>query len=204
VAYSRLRKVTFGQAAASTFGLLLVGVTTQLLFPSFWATTWIRFESILFEEMAIDGSASSRLSIMLNAPVFQWDNYWLSGHGHSAYRFVAEQHLAQFTSGLSRSLYNFPLTVWYDVGPFGFALWCTLFVQLWRRFRRIATQSVQPELRALASGLQAGLFGLATASLFGEFPYNWRVMGYFYACCGVCLAAERAEKWWLVRMAGGR
>ena len=101
---------------------------------------------------------------MLNAPVFQWDNYWLSGHGHSAYRFVAEQHLAKFTSGLSRSLYNFPLTVWYDIGPFGFLLWCVLFVQLLRRFKRIANHSVQPELRALASGLQAGLFGLATAS----------------------------------------
>ena len=199
VAYNRLRKITIGQTLAVTFGLGVIVLIAQLLFPNLWATTWVRFESILFEELAIDGSANSRLSIMLNAPVFEWDSYWLAGHGHSAYRFVAEQHLAKFTSGLSRSLYNFPLTIWYDAGPFGFLLWCVLFVQLWRRFKRIAAQSLQPELRALASGLQAALFGLATASLFGEFPYNWRVMGYFYACCGACLAAERAERWWSAR-----
>lgn len=204
VAYSRLRKITLGQTMAMTFGLIVTVLTAQLLFPSLWATTWVRFESILFEELAIDGSASSRISIMLNAPVFEWDNYWLAGHGHSAYRFVAEQHLAKFTNGLSRSLYNFPLTIWYDIGPFGFLLWCVLFVQLWCRFKRIATQSVQPELRALASGLQAALFGLATASLFGEFPYNWRVMGYFYACCGACLSAERAERWLAARSGAGR
>lgn len=199
VAYNRLRRITFGQTAAVIFGLISLVIATQLLFPNLWATTWVRFESIVFEELAIDGSAGSRLNIMLNAPVFEWDSYWFAGHGHSAYRFVAEQHLAKFTNGLSRSLYNFPLTIWYDAGLFGFLLWCALFVQLWRRFKRISMQSVQPELRALASGLQAALFGLATASLFGEFPYNWRVMGYFYACCGACLAADRAERWWSMR-----
>jgi len=198
-AYTRLRRISFGQTAALAFGLMLLAIAAQFFFPAMWATTWVRFESIVFEEMAIDGSANSRWSIMLNAPVFQWDSYWLAGHGHSAYRFVAEEHLSHFTKGLSRSLYNFPLTVWYDIGPFGLLLWCLLWVQLWRRFKRIAAQTEQPELRALASGLKAGLFGLAVASLFGEFPYNWRVMGFFYCCCGSCIAAWRAEQLFLTR-----
>lgn len=204
VAYSRLRRITLGQATAVAVGLVLVALLAQFLFPSLWETTWIRFESILFEDVAIDGSVNSRWSIMLNAPVFEWDDYWLAGHGHSSYRFVAEQHLSKFTTGISRSLYNFPLTLWYDSGPFGFLLWCVLFVQLWCRFKRIALQSAQPELRVLASGLQAALFGLAAASLFGEFPYNWRIMGFFYACAGVCLAAERAERWWSAGTGGCR
>ena len=204
VAYSRLRQITFMQAVATLVFVILLVAILQPFFPSLWATTWIRFESILFEDMAIDGSAQSRLDIVLNAPVFEWDSYWLAGHGHSSYRFIAGEHLSRFTSGISRSLYNFPLTVWYDVGPVGLLLWCVLYVQLRRRLARIAAQTVQPELRALAGGLQAGLLGLAVASMFGEFPYNWRVMGFFYACCGVCLACDQVERHWRRRESGAK
>jgi len=194
-AYSRLRRVSLGQAVAILVGVLLLAFTLQLSFPELWATTWVRFESILFEELAIDGSASGRLSIMLNAPVFEMDSHWFTGHGHSSYRFVAEQHLSRFTTGISRSLYNFPLTIWYDAGFIGLVLWTLLYFQLRGRLRRIARASRTVELRSLAVGLTAALAGLAMASLFGEFPYNWRIMGFFYACCGVCLACERAERW---------
>lgn len=202
VAYSRLRRITLTQALATLMFVVLLVAILQPFFPSLWATTWVRFESILYEDMAIDGSAQSRLDIVWNAPVFEWDSYWLAGHGHSSYRFIAGEHLSRFTSGISRSLYNFPLTVWYDIGPFGFLLWCILYVQLRRRFARIAAQTAHPELRALAGGLQAGLLGLAVASMFGEFPYNWRVMGFFYTCCGVCLSCDQAERHWRRREAG--
>jgi len=194
-AYTRLRRISLGQALAILVAVLLLAFSLQLFFPELWATTWVRFESIVFEEMAIDGSASGRLSIMRNAPVFEMDSHWITGHGHSSYRFVAEQHLSRFTSGISRSLYNFPLTIWYDAGFFGLLLWALLYVQVRGRLRRIARTSRQSELRALAMGLSAALAGLAVASLFGEFPYNWRIMGFFYSCCGVCLACDRAERW---------
>lgn len=194
-AYTRLRRVSLGQALATLATVLVLASSLQLFFPELWATTWVRFESIVFEELAIDGSASGRMSIMLNAPVFEMDSHWFTGHGHSSYRFVAEQHLSRFTSGISRSLYNFPLTIWYDAGFFGLLLWVLLYFQVRGRLRRIARSSRQSELRALAMGLSAALAGLAVASLFGEFPYNWRIMGFFYSCCGACLACDRAERW---------
>ena len=38
------------------------------------------------------------------------------------------------------------------------------------------------------------LWGLALASMFGEVPYNWRVMSVFYAGVGTCLAANEAAR----------
>jgi hypothetical protein len=194
-AYTRLRRVSIGQTVLLLVAVLVLAFSLQLFFPDLWATTWVRFESLVFDDMAIDGSASGRLSIMMNAPVFEIDSHWFTGHGHSSYRFVAEQHLSRFTTGISRSLYNFPLTIWYDAGFFGLLLWGLFYFQLRARLRRISRQGQSGELRTLAMGLSAGLSGLAVASLFGEFPYNWRIMGFFYSCCGACLACDRAARW---------
>jgi hypothetical protein len=129
--------------------------------------------------------------ITLHSPVFEIDQYWLIGHGHSSYRFIAEQHLATITGGISRSLYSFPLTAWYDAGPIGLLLWGCFFVQLTRRIDRIRQTARDEDLRYLAIGLSGSSWGLLVASLFAEIPYAWRLMSTYYLATAVCLCAER-------------
>jgi hypothetical protein len=194
VAFARIQRLRSGRVLLAAAGLAAVGLAVSALFPQAGTALAARFESIVEPGAGVETSASDRLRIALNSPVFDIDAFWLVGHGHSSYRFIAEQHLAQFTRGVSRSLYNFPLTIWYDAGAIGLALWVLLFVQLNRRFGEMAHRSAMPELRALSDGLRAALWGLALASMFGEIPYNWRVMGFFYTCAGACLAAGAYDR----------
>jgi O-antigen ligase len=170
----------------------LAGV--YLLMPGVWQTSVQRFGAVLDWDANLESSAESRWTIALNAPVFTIDSYWLAGHGYSSYRFVAEEHLAGITRGVSRSLYNFLITVWYDAGLAGTVLWILVFVQLFRRFRTIREKARHSEIQALAHGLTGAAAGILVAAMFGETPYNWRVMGFFYASAGVCLAAYRWER----------
>jgi hypothetical protein len=162
-----------------------------LFFPDITQTVFDRFTMIVPASQSVEGSAGDRLLIALNSPVFEIDSFWLIGHGHSSYRFISEQHLSSIIGRVSRSLYNFPMTVWYDAGALGIILWTTLYIQLNRYFRRIAQQASDLAVGALAEGLQAALLGLLVASMFSEVPYNWRVMGFFYCATGICLAASR-------------
>jgi len=189
IAYVRLQKLRAGKTLLSLAGLAAAAGLAVLLFPDVSQTVIERFNMIVPNSDAIEGSASDRLSIVLNSPVFEIDSYWLIGHGHSSYRFISEQHLASFMGRVSRSLYNFPMTVWYDAGIGGLALWIAFFFQMNRFLRRASLQVSDPVVSALAEGLRAGLLGLLVASMFSEVPYNWRVMGFFYNATGVCLAA---------------
>jgi hypothetical protein len=187
-AYCRLQRLRTGKTLLSLVGLAVAGVLAALLFPEISQTVLDRFTMIVPTAQSVEGSASDRLQIVMNSPVFEIDTYWLIGHGHSSYRFVSEQHLASFMGRVSRSLYNFPMTVWYDAGLLGLLLWTALFVQLNRYLRQAAARAVDPVSGALAEGLRAGMWGLLVASMFSEVPYNWRVMGFFYCATGVCLA----------------
>ena len=69
-----------------------------------------------------------------------------------------------------------------------------LFMQLRRRLGVIQTRSPARDVRIFASGLSGALWGIGLASMFGEVPYNWRVMGVFYLAVGVCLAADQAAR----------
>jgi hypothetical protein len=189
VAYGKVQKLRAAQVLLALIVSASAAVGASVFMPELWSVTLTRFESTLAGDGAAENSAIDRLRIAANSPVLEIDEYWLTGHGHSAYRFIAEQHLLQFTRGVSRSLYNFWLTVWYDVGLFGIVLWILLFAQLHRALSRTAVQAANPNLRALARGLSGALWGVAAASMFGEIPYNWRVMGVFYNSVGVCFAA---------------
>ena len=194
LAYSRIQRLGSSRMMLAGLGITF-GVTATMAFaPQVWYASFSRFEALSAGSQADEQSANNRLEIALNSPVFDIDSYWLIGHGHSSYRFMAEEHLSRFTSGISRSLYNFFLTAWYDVGPVGFALWILLFVQLRRKLDSIHRRSPLPAVRTFAWGLLGGLWGLGLASMFGEVPYNWRVMGAFYLATGVCLAADEATR----------
>ena len=189
IAYFRLQKLRAGKTLLSLAGLVGAAGVAIVLFPDVSQTVLDRFSMIIPTAQSVEGSASDRLSIVMNSPVFEIDTYWLIGHGHSSYRFVSEQHLASFMGRISRSLYNFPMTVWYDAGIGGLLLWTAFFFQLNRFLRRASARSTDPTISALAEGLRAALWGLLVASMFSEVPYNWRVMGFFYNALGVCLAA---------------
>ncbi|MEZ5353957.1 MAG: hypothetical protein R2762_15065 [Bryobacteraceae bacterium] len=191
-AYSRLQKLNSSRLVLTMAALTVLGGIGFLMVPELWMRATGRFSALLEWDQAEESSAVARLQVAMNSPVFEIDQYWLIGHGHSTYRFIAEEHLARFNGGLSRSLYSFPLTAWYDGGPLGLLLWIVLFRQLGRRLRRIRDSSPDREVAALASGLCAALWALAVASMFGEVPYNWRVMGSFYLAVGVCMAADEA------------
>ena len=191
-AYARLQKLRAGKTLLSLLGLIAAAGLGTLLFPDIAESVITRFTMIVPAEQATEGSASDRLLIALNSPVFEVDAFWLFGHGHSSYRFISAQHLSSFIGGISRSLYNFPMTVWYDVGAAGLALWIAAYIQLSGYLRRLSNRSHEPAISALAEGLRAALFGLLIASMFSEVPYNWRVMGFFYNATGVCLAASRS------------
>jgi uncharacterized membrane protein (DUF485 family) len=194
IAYARVHRGGTARVLLA-FLVLAVGVTlTGVFLPSVWQASFSRFEALSDWNLAAERSAHSRLEIALNSPVFAADQYWLIGHGHSSYRFIAEEHLSRITGGISRSLYSFLLTAWYDVGPAGLALWILFFAQLRRQFTLIHQRSPSPEIRTLAWGLLGALWGLAVASMFGEVPYNWRVMGVFYVAAGVCLGADAAAR----------
>jgi hypothetical protein len=194
LAFAKVQRM--GSSRVMLGGLTLAfGVTMTLAFaPQVWQASFSRFEALGEWNFSAERSARSRLEIALNSPVFDVDQYWLIGHGHSSYRFVAEEHLSRITQGVSRSLYNFFLTAWYDAGPAGLTLWILFFVQLRRQLASIYKRSPAPEVRTLAWGLIGAWWGLALASMFGEVPYHWRVMGAFYLAAGVCLAADQAAR----------
>lgn len=195
MAYARVHR---GGTARILLAFLVLTATvtlTAVFMPGVWQASFSRFEALSNWNFATEQSAHSRLEIALNSPVFAAsDQYWLIGHGHSSYRFIAEEHLSRITGGISRSLYSFLLTAWYDIGPTGLALWILFFVQLRRRFALIHQSVTAPEIQTLAWGLLGALWGLAVASMFGEVPYNWRVMGVFYVAAGVCLGADAAAR----------
>ena len=170
--------------------LVFIALISVVLAPQLWTVTIERFDAMFHWQNALEHSARDRATTVAHSPVFQIDQYWLLGHGFFAYRFIAGEHLALITGNISRSLYNFLLTAWYDAGAFGVALWILLFVQLSRRFRFIHQTCPSMEIRAMAWGLRGALWGLALASMFGEVPYGWRVMGFFYTCAGICLAGD--------------
>jgi len=199
VSFLKVQKIRSARILLVVFLAIFSAGLIHLFLPSVWQSTFERFEAILDWDANLESSAESRLNIALNAPVFQVDAYWIAGHGHSAYRFVAEEHLSRITRGVSRSLYNFFLTVWYDLGLAGTALWIALFVQLLRKFRTLAAEIRHPEIQALAFGLWGATWGILTAAFFGETPYNWRVMGFYYTAAGVCLAAAHWERRSLAR-----
>jgi hypothetical protein len=188
-AFLKIQRIRSSKLILSSVAVIVCAAAGYLVFPEFWDVTAARFLSLGDLENASEGSASERRAVALNSPVFQVDEYWLSGHGHSSYRFIAEEHLSRITGGISRSLYNFLLTAWYDAGPLGLAFWILAFLQLLRRLEQIAASSSAPDVRALAWGLRGALWGIAVAAMFGEVPYNWRVMGFFYLSAGICLAA---------------
>jgi hypothetical protein len=171
-------------------GAVFLALISLVLAPQIWTVTVERFEAMADWQNAFEHSAQDRATIVSHSPVFQIDQYWIFGHGFFSYRFIAEEHLAAITGGISRSLYNFLLTAWYDAGAFGLALWILLFVQLSRRFRHIHRTCPSLDIRAIAWGLLGALWGLALASMFGEIPYSWRIMGFFYTCSGICLAGD--------------
>jgi O-Antigen ligase len=193
-AYGRVQKI--GSSRLLLGALVVAGaVTGTLAFaPQLWHASFSRFEALADWNQAAERSATSRLEIARNSPVFDIDQYWLIGHGHSSYRFVAEEHLSRITTGVSRSLYNFLLTTWYDGGPVVLTLWILLFIQLRRRLNAVQVSSPSRAARTFASGLSGALWGIALAAMFGEVPYNWRVMGVFYLATGVCLAADEAAR----------
>ena len=193
-AYGRLQRLASSHMMLG--GLAIVfGMTSTIAFtPQIWQASFARFEALGDWNQANERSAVNRLEIAINSPVFEVDQYWLIGHGHSSYRFVAEEHLSRITSGVSRSLYNFPLTAWYDGGPVGLILWALLFLQLRRKLGQVEAHSPLPTVRTFAHGLLGALWGLALSSMFGEVPYNWRVMGVFYLATAVCLAADEAAR----------
>ena len=194
LAYGRLQRLASSHMILGALAIVF-GITSTLAFtPQIWTASLARFEALGDWNQATERSALNRLQIAINSPVFEVDQYWLIGHGHSSYRFVAEEHLSRITSGVSRSLYNFFLTAWYDGGPAGLALWALLFLQLRRKLGQIQIRSPIAPVRTLAHGLLGALWGLALASMFGEVPYNWRVMGVFYLATAVCLAADEAAR----------
>lgn len=194
VAYGRVQKLGSSRVMLGVL-VLIFGATTTLAFaPQVWRASFSRFEALGDWNQAAERSATNRLEIALNSPVFEIDQYWLVGHGHSSYRFIAEEHLSRITTGVSRSLYNFLLTAWYDVGPAGTALWILFFIQLRRKLASIHLRSPVPAIKTLAWGLSGSLWGLGLAAMFGEVPYNWRVMSAFYLATGVCLAADMAAR----------
>ena len=194
VAFGRVQKLGSSRVMLGALAILFAITGTLAFLPQLWQATFSRFEALGDWNLATERSALNRLEIAMNSPVFEIDQYWLVGHGHSSYRFVAEEHLSRITQGVSRSLYNFFLTAWYDGGPAGFGLWIMLFVQLRRRLTAIHARSPVPAVRTLAWGLLGALWGLGLAAMFGEVPYNWRVMGAFFLATGVCLAAEESTR----------
>jgi hypothetical protein len=190
IAYARLQRVNTGRLVMVLATVVTASGIVYLISPELLNTVGGRFLALAEWDSARESSAMGRLTVAMNSPVFEIDQYWLTGHGHSTYRFIAEEHQSRFQQGLSRSLYSFPLTAWYDAGPLGLLLWILLFRQLGKRLRRIRDNSPDAEVGALAGGLCAALWALAAASLFGEVPYNWRVMGSFYVAAAVCLAAD--------------
>ncbi|MEZ5399634.1 MAG: hypothetical protein R2729_08180 [Bryobacteraceae bacterium] len=199
-AYSRIQRLNSTRLILPATATCAVTLTAYVAAPDLVERTASRFAVIADWGGGKESSAESRLDIALHSPVFEVDQYWLTGHGHSTYRFVAEQHLARVHNGLSRSLYSFPLTAWYDAGPLGLALWVLLFRQLGSRLRSIRDSSEHGETAALARGLCAALWALAAASLFGEVPYNWRVMGSFYLGVAICLAADEGSRQGIARL----
>jgi hypothetical protein len=191
VGYLRLQKLRAGKTIVSIAGLTFLGVTCAFVFPNATQSVLDRFEMIVPTGQSTEGSAADRLTIVSNSPVFEMDSYWLFGHGHSSYRFIADQHLSTIMSRSSRSLYNFPMTVWYDSGLAGILLWVLLLFQF-DRFLKRAIRDSRIEVSALAEGLRAALWGTVLASMFSEIPYNWRVMGFFYNALGICIAAAKA------------
>ncbi len=190
-AFVKIQRIRSSKLIFASIFLAVSGALAYLIFPELWSVTASRFGALSDWQNAMESSATDRLAIALNSPVFEVDEYWLAGHGHSSYRFIAEEHLSTITRGISRSLYNFLLTAWYDVGPLGAGLWILAFLQLLRTLESIAAGSVSDDVRALAWGLRGALWGICIASMFGEAAYNWRVMGYFYLCTGICLAADQ-------------
>jgi hypothetical protein len=193
-AFQKVQRLRSGRVLLAVLPGVAALAGVYLLMPGVWQTSVQRFGAVLDWDANLESSAESRWTIALNAPVFTIDSYWLAGHGYSSYRFVAEEHLAGITRGVSRSLYNFLITVWYDAGLAGTVLWILVFVQLFRRFRTIREKARHSEIQALAHGLTGAAAGILVAAMFGETPYNWRVMGFFYASAGVCLAAYRWER----------
>ncbi len=194
LAYGRLQRLASSHMLLGALAIVF-GMTITIAFtPEVWRASFARFEALGDWNQATERSALNRLQIAVNSPVFEVDQYWLIGHGHSSYRFVAEEHLSRITSGVSRSLYNFLLTAWYDGGPACLILWAVLFLQLRRKLGQIEARSPLPAVRTFAHGLLSALWGLGLASMFGEVPYNWRVMGVFYLATGVCLAADEAAR----------
>jgi hypothetical protein len=192
VAFGRVQKLGSSRMMLGVLALVLGVTGSVVLAPQLWHASFSRFEALGDWSAASESSATNRLEIALHSPVFDVDQYWLIGHGHSSYRFIAEEHLSRITTGISRSLYNFLLTAWYDAGPAGLLLWMLLFLQLRRKLESVHTKSALPAIRTFAWGLLGALWGLALASMFGEVPYNWRVMGSFYLAVGACLAADEA------------
>lgn len=192
LAYGRVQRLGSSRAVLAMLAIAFAATSTLAFAPQVWQASFARFEALSEWNRSAERSADSRLQIALHSPVFEIDQFWLIGHGHSSYRFVAEEHLSQITSGVSRSLYNFPLTAWYDSGPAGLVLWVLFFLQMRRKLSSIEARSLSPAVRTLAGGLHGALWGLGMASMFGEVPYNWRVMGVFYLALGVCLAADEA------------
>ena len=194
LAFSKVQKLTSSRFMLGALLILLAITGTMAFAPQIWQASASRFEALIDWNSAAEQSALSRFEITLNSPVFTVDQYWLVGHGHSSYRFIAEEHLSRITSGISRSLYNFLLTAWYDAGPTGACLWIVLFAQLRKRLTMIHQRCPAPAVRTLAWGMLGALWGLVLASMFGEVPYNWRVMSVFYVGVATCLAADEATR----------
>ena len=194
VAFGRVQKLGSSRVMLGALAIAFAITGTLAFLPQLWQASFSRFEALGDWNLATERSALNRLDIAMNSPVFDVDQYWLVGHGHSSYRFVAEEHLSRITQGVSRSLYNFFLTAWYDAGPAGLGLWVLLFAQLRRRLSAVHAGSPVPAVRTLAWGLLGALWGLGLAAMFGEVPYNWRVMGAFFLAAGVCLAAAESSR----------
>jgi len=192
VSTARIQRFRVSHILVLIVAALVTGIIIMFVAPQVWSTVAQRFDAMTDWQANLEHSAMTRLTVVLHSPVFDMDQYWLTGHGFFSYRFVAEEHLSRITGGITHSLYNFPMTVWYDAGPVGLTLWIVLFLQLNKRFLLIASSPAWAELRALAWGLRGALWGLAAASMFSEIPYGWRVMGFFYTCCGICFAGELA------------
>jgi hypothetical protein len=193
-AFLRIYRVRSSRLLAGLAAISVLAAPAILVLPEILSANAARFSALRLWTDSTDTSALSRLQIAMNSPVFEFDQYWLIGHGHSSYRFVAEEHLSKISRGVTRSLYNFPLMAWYDAGPAGLLFWILLFRQLSTKLARIGAASPSEEVRTLASGLRGALWAVAISSLFGEVPYNWRVMGVFYSAVGVCLASDAAAR----------